>query len=104
MENVPDRRMTHRKRLDIYERELTGGQPHYGHLPAYVQEIEGFTFRRCRCGFSLAVTPSGKVWWLRTENTAVEITDMKHLLRRAGVQLLGPSTRDLSSRRAWRRT
>ena len=41
----------HRKKFDAFERDLTGGH-HIGHLPVYVIEIEGWMFRRCRCGFS----------------------------------------------------
>ena len=70
----------HRKRFDAFERNITGGH-HIGHLPVYVHEIEGWTFRRCRCGFSLALTPSGTVWWLRTTKEAVVINSFKALLR-----------------------
>ena len=70
----------HRKKFDAFERESTGGH-HIGHLPVYVVEIEGWTFRRCRCGFSLALTPSGAIWWLRTTKDAMEINSFKALLR-----------------------
>jgi len=70
----------HRKKFDAFERELTGGH-HIGHLPVYVAAIEGWTFRRCRCGFSLALTPGGAIWWLRTTKDAVEIESFKLLLR-----------------------
>jgi hypothetical protein len=70
----------HRKKFDAFERDLTGGH-HIGHLPVYVLEIEGWTFRRCRCGFSLALTPSGAIWWLRTTKDAMEIKSFKSLLR-----------------------
>src|SRR6266851_3681379 len=66
----------HRKKFDAFERDITGG-----HLPVYVVEIEGWTFRRCRCGFSLALTPSGAIWWLRTTKDAREIKSFKSLLR-----------------------
>src|SRR5215831_20517112 len=69
-----------RKKFDDFERELTGGH-HIGHLPVYVVEIEGWTFRRCRCGFSLALTSSGVIWWLRTTKDAMEIKNFKALLR-----------------------
>jgi len=62
------------------EQNITGGH-HIGHLPVYVLAIEGWTFRRCRCGFSLALTPSGAIWWLRTTKNAMEITSFKLLLR-----------------------
>jgi hypothetical protein len=51
----------HRKKYEAFERELIGGH-HIGHLPVYVVEIEGWTFRHCRCGFSLALTPGGAIW------------------------------------------
>ena len=70
----------HRKKFDAFERDITGGH-HIGHLPVYVVEIEGWTFRRCRCGFSLALTPSGAIWWLRTTKDAMEIKSFKSLLR-----------------------
>ncbi|MBV8362113.1 MAG: hypothetical protein JO189_29900 [Deltaproteobacteria bacterium] len=70
----------HRKKFDLFEQELTGGQ-HIGHLPVYVIEIEGWIFRRCRCGFSLALTPSGAIWWLRTTKDAMAIKNFKMLLR-----------------------
>jgi hypothetical protein len=70
----------HRKKFDAFERDITDGR-HIGHLPVYVVEIEGWTFRRCRCGFSLALTPSGAIWWLRTTKDAMEIKSFKSLLR-----------------------
>ena len=69
-----------RKKFDDFERELTGGH-HIGHLPVYVAAIEGWTFRRCRCGFSLTHTPSGAIWWLRTTKDSVELKSFKLLLR-----------------------
>jgi hypothetical protein len=73
-------RIGRRKRLDAFERGITGGH-HIGHLPVYVQEIEGWSFRRCRCGFGLALTPSGAIWWLKTTKDATEINSFKSLLR-----------------------
>jgi len=70
----------HRKKFDAFELDLTGGR-HIGHLPVYMIEIEGWIFRRCRCGFSLALTPSGAIWWLRTTKDAMEIKNFKTLLR-----------------------
>jgi len=70
----------HRKKFDHFEREITGGH-HIGHLPVYVAAIEGWTFRRCRCGFSLALTPGGAIWWLRTTKDSMEIKSFKLLLR-----------------------
>src|SRR6516165_10355848 len=72
--------IAHRKKYEAFEHDLTGGH-HIGHLPVYVVEIEGWTFRRCRCGFSLALTPSGAIWWLRTTKEAMEIKSFKSLLR-----------------------
>jgi hypothetical protein len=69
-----------RKKFDAFERAITGGH-HIGHLPVYVAAIEGWTFRRCRCGFSLALTPSGTIWWLRTTKDSVELKSFKLLLR-----------------------
>jgi hypothetical protein len=69
-----------RKKFDDLEREITGGH-HIGHLPVYLIAIEGWTFRRCRCGFSLALTPGGAIWWLRTTKDSVEIKSFKLLLR-----------------------
>src|SRR5215831_5474544 len=69
-----------RKKFDGFEREIMGGH-HIGHLPVYVVAIEGWTFRRCRCGFSLALTPGGAIWWLRTTKDSVEIKSFKLLLR-----------------------
>ena len=79
--DTPDpHRMTRRKKFDAFEQGITGGH-HIGHLPIYVHEIEGWTFRRCRCGFSLALTPSGAIWWLRTTKEAMAINSFKSLLR-----------------------
>jgi hypothetical protein len=79
--DTPDpHRISSRKKFDALEQGITGGH-HIGHLPVYVLEIEGWTFRRCRCGFSLALTPSGAIWWLRTTKEAMEINSFKSLLR-----------------------
>jgi hypothetical protein len=69
----------HRKKFDAFERDITDGR-HIGHLPVYVVEIEGWTFRRCRCGFSLALAKRRD---LVAENTkdAMEIKSFKSLLR-----------------------
>jgi hypothetical protein len=74
-------RQTRRSRLDAYEVSSTGGLPHIGHLVAYWDEIENWRFGRCRCGFNLALTPTGKVIWLRAANRACEIVSFEHLLR-----------------------
>jgi hypothetical protein len=80
MEAPAPRQIGHRKKFDTLEQNITGGH-HIGHLPVYVLAIEGWTFRRCRCGFSLAQTPSGAIWWLRTTKAAMEIKSFKLLLR-----------------------
>ena len=80
LEAPAPRLIAHRKKFDDFERDFTGGR-HIGHLPVYVVAIEGWTFRRCRCGFSLALTPSGAIWWLRTTKEAMEIKNFKALLR-----------------------
>jgi hypothetical protein len=72
--------MGRRQRLEAFERELTGGR-HIGHLAVYVQELEGWIFRRCRCGFSLALTPNSTIWWLKITKEAVAIDSFKSLLR-----------------------
>ena len=69
-----------RKALDSFERGITGGH-HIGHLPIYVQEIEGWIFRRCRCGFTLALTPQDAILWLKITKPAMEINNFKSLLR-----------------------
>jgi len=69
-----------RQRLEAFESEITGGR-HTGHLAVYVQEIEGWIFRRCRCGFSLALTPNRTIWWLKITKETVEIDSFKSLLR-----------------------
>ena len=74
-------RQTRRSRLDAYEVSSTGGLPHIGHLVAYWDEIENWRFGRCRCGFNLALTPTGEVIWLRAANRACEIVSFEHLLR-----------------------
>jgi len=43
--------------------------------------IEGWNFRRCRCGFALALTPGGAIWWLRTTKDSMAINSFKLLLR-----------------------
>jgi hypothetical protein len=80
MEAPASRLIAHRKKFDAFERDFTGGH-HVGHLPVYVVAIEGWTFRRYRCGFSLALTSSGAIWWLRTAIDAMEIKSFKSLLR-----------------------
>ena len=73
-------RMGRRKTLDAFEHGIAGGH-HIGHLPVYVQEIEGWIFRRCRCGFTLALTPNGAILWLKMTKPAIEINNFKSLPR-----------------------
>ena len=47
MESPKPGRIGRRKQLAAFENAATGGY-HIGHLPVYVQEIEGWTFRRFR--------------------------------------------------------
>lgn len=81
MESPKPERIGRRKQLAALENAVTAGHPHFGHLPVHVQEIEGWIFRRCRCGFTLALTPSGTILWLKITKPAVEIKNFKLLLR-----------------------
>ncbi|MBV8892806.1 MAG: hypothetical protein JO138_08485 [Acidobacteriaceae bacterium] len=81
MESPKPERIGRRKELLALEYAATGGYPQFGHLPIHVQEIEGWTFRRCRCGFTLALTPSGTIFWLKITKPAVDIKNFKLLLR-----------------------
>jgi len=38
------------------------------------ERIEDWEFARCRCGFVMATTPAGKVWWLLAGRPAKLIT------------------------------
>jgi hypothetical protein len=81
MDSPKPEQIGRRKQHAALENAVTGGHPHFGHLPVYVQEIEGWTFRRCRCGFTLAITPSGTILWLKITKPAIEIKNFKLLLR-----------------------
>lgn len=74
-------REARRRAIEAREVEATGGIEHVGHLPIQADEIEGWTFRRCRCGFTLALSEAGRVWWLRAANPAVEIPSLGELLK-----------------------
>jgi hypothetical protein len=80
MEAPTPHQIGHRKKFDAFEQNLTSGH-HIGHLPVYVVEIEGWRFRRCRCGFTIALTSSGAIWWLRTTKEAMALNSFKALLR-----------------------
>ncbi len=81
MESPDPQRIGRGKKFDAFERGITGGQ-HIGHLPVYVQEIEGWSVRQCRCGFTLALTPSGAIWWLRNTNGAMATTTSRPYFER----------------------
>ena len=53
---------------------------HVGHMPLRADTIQGWTFRRCPCGFVLAMSPDNRVWWLRATSSAREITSFVGLL------------------------
>jgi hypothetical protein len=77
-------RATHPRHMDLIwarEREILGDMVHIGHWPSVMDQIEGWTFRRCPCGFDLAMSPTEKVYWLRKTHSAIEITDYTALLR-----------------------
>jgi len=44
-----------------------------GHHPGPAGTVEGWWFRRCRCGFVLALSTSGRVWWVRAHSPVLEI-------------------------------
>ena len=69
--------------LELQARELavTGGIKQVGHLLLQNDCIDGWIFQRCRCGFTLALTPTGKLWWLRAVMPAIEIASLSELLR-----------------------
>jgi hypothetical protein len=72
-----------RRGIELRARELklTGGIKQIGHLLLQNDVIDGWIFRRCRCGFTLALTPTGKVWWLRAVMPAIEIASTAALLK-----------------------
>jgi hypothetical protein len=43
------------------------------HKPDNRGSIEGWEFRRCPCGFVLAVSPRRKLYWLRAKTPIKEI-------------------------------
>jgi hypothetical protein len=45
-----------------------------GHHPGTAESVEGWRFRRCRCGFVLALSETGRVWWVRANSSVVEIS------------------------------
>src|SRR5215469_16117099 len=79
-----DAKVAAKARGDLLERvqlALTGtAARQVGHLPSRSDEIDGWTFRKCVCGFQLALTPKGEVWWLRAIQPAVKLPDWTNLL------------------------
>lgn len=51
-----------------------------GHHPGSVETIESWRFRRCPCGFVLALSQTGRVWWVRARSSVMEITSLGGLL------------------------
>jgi hypothetical protein len=72
-----------RRRNELQTRELvlTGGIKQIGHLLLQNDSINGWVFRRCRCGFTLALTPDGRMWWLRAVMPAIEIDSLPALFK-----------------------
>lgn len=73
-------RRNSQNRFREQERALIGDIAHVGHLPFIVDEIEGWTFRRCPCGFDLALSPSSRLYWLRKTHEARELTSLAELI------------------------
>ncbi len=78
------RREQHEKlRLEreAYEREYLGSDiPHVGHCFAFVSFIEGWVFRKCSCGATLALSATGKLYWIRSADAAKELKSFDELL------------------------
>jgi hypothetical protein len=51
-----------------------------GHHPGLSETIDGWSFRRCRCGLVLALSASKRTWWVRANSPAVEIVSLDALL------------------------
>ena len=49
------------------------------HKPQNKGSVEGWEFRRCLCGFVLAVSPSRKLYWLRAKTSIKEIRSREEL-------------------------
>ena len=49
------------------------------HKPDNKGSVEGWEFRRCRCGFVLAVSPRRKLYWLRAHKSIREIRSKEEL-------------------------
>jgi hypothetical protein len=51
-----------------------------GHHPGLSEAFEGWSFRRCRCGLVLALSASGRIWWVRANSPLVAIEALEMLL------------------------
>ena len=49
------------------------------HKPDNKGAVEGWEFRRCRCGFTLAVSPRRKLYWVRAKRSIKEIRSREKL-------------------------
>ena len=50
-----------------------------GHHPGTAETVEGWSFRRCRCGLVLGLSQSGHVWWVRANASVVELSSREIL-------------------------
>jgi hypothetical protein len=73
-------KLERRAQLEALEAAATGSIKHIGHLPIFTDELEGWTFRRCRCGSTLAQSPAGRLYWLRMSDRAMELLTFSDLL------------------------
>jgi hypothetical protein len=49
------------------------------HKPDNKATVEGWEFRRCRCGFVLALSPRRKLYWVRAKGSIKEIGSREEL-------------------------
>jgi hypothetical protein len=49
------------------------------HKPENKGSVEGWEFRRCLCGFVLAVSPRRKLYWLRAKTSVKELRSREEL-------------------------
>jgi hypothetical protein len=50
-----------------------------GHHPGAAETVEGWSFRRCRCGFVLGLSDRHRTWWIRASSPPVEVTSLTRL-------------------------
>src|SRR5262245_48642480 len=50
-----------------------------GHHPSAAEIVEGWRFRRYRCGFVLGFSEQQRSWWIRANAPAVELTSLRRL-------------------------